>query len=348
MYFNSISLAGVTLTFLLIYFILKRNFILSDNIDFSNHKKFVVNNNSPIVLGGIFFTIILLFFFKEVSIFFKIFASLLFILGLLADTNFLLNTKFRFITQILLISSFILIENLSVSNFDFYFINKLLVNDLFKFFLTCFCILVLINGCNFIDGLNGLLSGYSVFILLSLYLLNKNDQLSEFIFIFNDDLSFLLFSLLLFLIFNFFGFVILGDSGSYLIGFTIGVILIKISSFNSNYISPLYFASLLWYPAFETLFSILRRIINNFSISKADNYHLHHLVYIHVKKKNFLKKKSLVNSFSSLLILIFCLPGFILANNYFYDREVLLSLLTSNVILYLFFYFYMKNRLKIC
>ena len=104
MYFNSISLAGVTLTFLLIYFILKRNFILSDNIDFSNHKKFVANNNSPIVLGGIFFTIILLFFFKEVSIFFKFFASLLFILGLLADTNFLLNTKFRFITQILLIT----------------------------------------------------------------------------------------------------------------------------------------------------------------------------------------------------------------------------------------------------
>ena len=61
--------------------------------------------------------------------------------------------------------------------------------------------------------------------------------------------------------------------GSYLISLFVGYYLIKISSLDIL-ISP-YFISLLWYPAYECLFSIIRKKIKKFDISKADNKRLH-------------------------------------------------------------------------
>jgi UDP-N-acetylmuramyl pentapeptide phosphotransferase/UDP-N-acetylglucosamine-1-phosphate transferase len=51
----------------------------------------------------------------------------------------------------------------------------------------------------------------------------------------------------------------MGDSGSYLIAIIIGIYLIKFYELNIL-ISPYYIALLLWYPAFENLFSLVRRL----------------------------------------------------------------------------------------
>ena len=59
--------------------------------------------------------------------------------------------------------------------------------------------------------------------------------------------------------FNFFGKSFLGDSGTYSIGFLIAIISIKFAYENYSLISPYFVASILWYPAIENLFSILRR-----------------------------------------------------------------------------------------
>ena len=88
-----------------------------------------------------------------------------------------------------------------------------------------FCLAILINGSNFIDGLNGLLSGYYLIVIMSLFILDYNNDgifLTDKIF-----LKIIFFSLLFFFIFNSLGYVYLGDSGSYLISLLIGVYLIK-------------------------------------------------------------------------------------------------------------------------
>ena len=54
----------------------------------------------------------------------------------------------------------------------------------------------------------------------------------------------------------------------------------------SEQISPYYIANLLWYPAFENLFSIFRRTIYKKKNYKADNDHLHQLIFKYFKKKN--------------------------------------------------------------
>ena len=43
--------------------------------------------------------------------------------------------------------------------------------------------------------------------------------------------------------------------------------------------------NLLWYPAYENLFSIIRKINNKNSAFNPDNHHLHHLILIHLKKE---------------------------------------------------------------
>ena len=71
----------------------------------------------------------------------------------------------------------------------------------------------------------------------------------------------------------------MGDSGAYLLGFLFGYYAIILANENLN-ISPFYILNLLWYPAFENLFSILRKIKSKISVSTPDNYHLHHFVFL--------------------------------------------------------------------
>ena len=63
-------------------------------------------------------------------------------------------------------------------------------------------------------------------------------------------------SLIVFFVFNFFSRSFLGDGGSYLIAAFTGILLINFVNNLPNLISPYYIILLLWYPAFENLFTI--------------------------------------------------------------------------------------------
>ena len=124
------------------------------------------------------------------------------------------------------------------------------------------------------------------------------------------DVNFLSnFLLILFicLIFNLLNKNFLGDSGSYIISFLVGSLLIDIYSKNQE-ISSLFVVLLLWYPAFEILFSMLRKIKSNISPMSPDTNHLHQLLFFFLKKKlNFLQdfKSSLVGITINLYNFIF-------------------------------------------
>ena len=96
-------------------------------------------------------------------------------------------------------------------------------------------------------------------------------------------------------LYNFFGKSFLGDSGTYCISFLIGVLCIKFAYENFIKVSPYFIVSILWYPAIENLFSILRRISFKKKLSKADNWHLHHLIYFFIDKHVVLKNGILKN-----------------------------------------------------
>jgi hypothetical protein len=91
--------------------------------------------------------------------------------------------------------------------------------------------------------------------------------------------------------------------------------------------------AILWYPAYENLFSIIRKLIFKKSPSNPDNEHLHQLIYIFLKK-NIKKNNFFSNSLTGILICIYNLIYFNLIFNYFSNTKVLVFSILFNVTLY--------------
>lgn len=337
-FFSSLSI------FIAIYLILKKQNFLKENIHHSSHKILVSENKSPILLGGIYISIAISIFFPIVPLNLNIALLLITFLGILSDKNILPSPKIRLILQILILFFLVYLENLQINDLRFEKINFLLSNNYFNIFFTVFCLAILLNGSNFLDGLNGLISGYFLIVLVSLLILENlygNQLLID-----NNFLILLINILAIFIIFNLFGFVYLGDSGTYAVALLIGVYLIKFNLYN-QLISPYYIAVMLWYPAFENLFTFLRRIFRKKNVSEADNYHLHHLLFLFFESKKIFSKKFL-NSGTSLVIILVNMPGLIISNFYATKSSILISILLVNISIYLLaYYFFFQNfRIK--
>lgn len=342
---NILSLFLLPIIFLLTYYFLKKFHLLNDEIKYSNHKKFGKNNISPVILGGIYFIIVILFFFTNELLILKI--SLLFILflGLLSDKNILPSPKIRIIFQFLILFFLVYYSDLKIQNLENDYLNFILSYDQINLFFTIFCLAILLNGSNFIDGLNGLLSGYFLLLLLSIFFVSFRYE--GIIFVYQDEVKIIFLSLLIFFIFNIIGKVYLGDGGSYLLAAFIGYYLIEYFYLNPHvHISPYYIASILWYPAFENLFSISRRVLRKNEVSEPDNKHLHQLIFLFIKSKEIFEDKK-INSASSIIILFLNLPSFVLSSLLATHSQILLFIILMNIILYILIYNFISKNLKI-
>ncbi len=159
------------------------------------------------------------------------------------------------------------------------------------------------------------------------------------------EIIYLLIGLVIFFIFNFFGLTFLGDGGAYILALIIGFIFI--SNFNSNLsISPYYIALLLWYPAFENLFSLSRRLLFNRKISNPDNLHLHQLIYLKMIKLP-IKNYKIINSITSIIILSYNLVIFTIATKYYNSTKIMVGLILINLFFYItLYYFFSKNFMQ--
>ena len=127
----------------------------------------------------------------------------------------------------------------------------------------------------------------------------------------------------------------MGDSGSYLLSLIVCFILIKIYNGNQN-ISPFFVVLLLWYPAFENLFSILRKFAFKVSPTVADRYHLHQLIFVFIKKNTLYKNNT--NNLSSLIIISYNVIIFFIASLNAQNTDYQIALILFNVIFYVFIY----------
>ncbi len=341
---NSFFLLLFSFLFILVLF---RNLnIFVDETRYSEHKRIGKENNKPLVIGGLFLILSILYFLPSSYIFIKIFCVILFFLGFLSDRNYLSNPKIRLILQVIILIFLVYFENLSIKSININFFDNLLKINFINIVFTVFCLSILLNGSNFIDGLNGLVSGYYLIVLLSIFYLNYNFSLFHAISIIELDLiKVLIFSLFIFFIFNIFGLVYLGDSGSYLIALLLGIILIKNHSQN-DFISPFYVVNMLWYPAFENLFSLIRRFYSKKNISLADKYHLHQMIYRFFKSKKTSKIINL-NSLSALIILFFILFGAVLSSIVYWHTSYLVLILFFNISIYLLVYFLISKNFNL-
>ena len=81
----------------------------------------------------------------------------------------MLSPKKRFLYQSILVLTSVVLLNLEISSSRLEFFDKLLEYSAFNIIFTSFCLLILINGSNFVDGLNGLLLTYMISVIFVLY-----------------------------------------------------------------------------------------------------------------------------------------------------------------------------------
>ena len=226
----------VLIVFLLTNYLINKVGFFLDNNKSSFHKVFIDKNSNPPFTGGIFILLSLFFLIPNSQINFKIFIFLIFIIGFFSDTGILKSANLRFVIQIFIVVFAVIILDKYIPSLKWSFLDSFLKNYYFKIFFTSFCILILINGTNFIDGLNTLVIGYylTIFFLISSFYENNNTLLL------NEEIiayfSIILFSLL---ILNSLNLLYLGDNGAYLLAFFVGIVLIDLSATLKNLLPPI-------------------------------------------------------------------------------------------------------------
>ncbi len=325
----------IIISFLIIYVSRNYNFFLDNKIDI--HKK-LLNPNKNFFLGGVIFLLYMTpFLIISNNFILLLFLSFIFLLGLLSDLKLLDDPKKRFIFQVLIIFLFVSILDIRIFSSRLDIVDLYLQNQYLNYFFVVFCLMVFMNGSNFIDGLNSLLIIYIILILIVFLIFFKNsmpmiNNFYELIFI----LSFIF-------ILNSFGIIILGDSGAYLISIFLGIHLIDFT--NQNYIvSPYFIILLFWYPCFELLFSMMRRFTSNSKTYNADTNHLHQLLYLKIFKHNKLNFK-MKHFLVSIIINLYNFGSFYLGANFFNDTKILLLIILFNIFIYIFVYSSLKKKL---
>ena len=317
--------------FIFIVNLLLKKYTLISNYSGESHQIFIGKKIIPLS-GGIFLSSFCILGFIDQFTFLNAFIFVIFLLGLSSDLNLISSPKLRLFLQSIFIFLFVYFSKLHVGLTRIYFLDLILDNILLSYFFTTFCLLIVINGTNFIDGLNGLVLGYYGTILIIIFKLDLINNLDV------DENNFIYFIYLIFclFLFNIFDQLYIGDSGAYLLGFIVGFFLIIIYQANAT-ISPFYIILLLWYPCFENLFSIMRKFKFKKSPIFPDTKHLHQLLFYFIKKK-FSNNSLYSNNLASFLILFYNIIIFVLASNYISYTQLHIFLIFLNMIVYYFFY----------
>ena len=316
---------SVYLLISLFFFVLLNNYFIKNKILLNqtgdNHQKFSMKIQVPLT-GGIFILFSILFYLNQYEKILVISTILIFFLGILSDTKIIQSANYKVLYQILIVVNFVYFSNLQIYNTRVLIIDELLENNFFNIAFVTFCILIVLNGSNFIDGMNTLVLGYFLIIII---ILLKLSYYNDLIFVINDYLMSIYFMIILFF-FNIKSKSFLGDSGTYLVGFLFSIILIKFY-FDNPLISPFLIVLFLWYPCYENLFSIIRKFKFNRSPMNPDKNHFHQLIFIFLKKKFNLNITN-SNNLTACLINFFNLIMFFLAS--------LIPSHTQGIIIYIF------------
>ena len=225
MIFVYLFLMSFSIVFLLIRLTSKINWLIHD-LDSHGVQKFHVDPVPSI--GGL--SVFLTFSFGmwsvngglNVLVFLWLSSLPIFFAGLVEDVTLRVPPIQRlFFTFISILVAYVW-AGVGINSLGFEWIDGILFN--YPFFALLFTLVVVggaVNSFNIIDGFNGLMSGYSIFVFLAIaYVANTVDDVLVL------QLSLILmFSLLGFSIFNFpFGKIFMGDGGAYFIGFMMAVI----------------------------------------------------------------------------------------------------------------------------
>ena len=330
----------IFLIFSLVLFLLCKKSKLFLDIKKDKHKLFASKQDNYFIGGLLLIFFIIIYFFKQNEYLHILFFLILFFIGLFADLKLLNNPKFRLFIQISILLIFVYFLEIKISTTRIKIFDILLNNIFFNYFFTVFCLAILLNGSNFVDGINTLLINYYI-LVSSIFLFFLKDMNIDYI-----AIQYLFSLLIIILLFNLTGKIILGDSGSYILSLFVGLILIQFSQENET-VSPYFIILLVWYPCFELLFSMIRRLNVNFNSYEADTFHLHQMLLKLVKNKIKIKSNNINHFVAASIINLYNFSLMVFATSYYDKTIIILSIILMNIFIYVLSYFSLHRMLKI-
>jgi UDP-N-acetylmuramyl pentapeptide phosphotransferase/UDP-N-acetylglucosamine-1-phosphate transferase len=322
----------------LIYF-QSKYLVLIDTPHGQNHKS-ILNKNTPLS-GGVYLFISITTYihfvsYNKITILLSLFIFLLLILGIFSDLKRNFSPKLRLFLQFIIVLLFILLTDLKINKTGVFFLDYIIHDNLFNLLFTSLCVIIVINGSNFCDGVNCNVTGYFLAVSLGI-LFTKLESPTYF-----PRLEIIISIFFVFYVANLFQKAFLGDNGTYVISAFMSIYVISFINLNHN-ISPLLALNLLWYPAFENLFTIIRRLVNDKEVQIADRAHLHTLILKKISDKNNL---IFSNSITGIILNVIMFLGIFLSVNFYNNAKVLLLVLLMNIILYVISYYFFYVRKK--
>jgi len=298
-------------------------------------------------IGGflifIFLTTFLIIFYHKNLFSFQviILGTFFFLLGFIGDLNINIKPEVRLFFMAIVSLVLIYFLDIRILNAQLSILNNLInSHKMISSIFVCLSLLFIINGCNFIDGFNGLLIIHSIIILGILYFINSENSNIDYI------KHFILFSIIICLSVLFFNFpkakIFLGDGGAYFLGSAISLIVIELSNLNKT-ISPFFFACILFYIFFEVFFSFFRKIFFlSTSPLKPDKKHLHMLLFKFIFSR--VKKNEKANYLTGVFINFFYF--FLISPLLFFYKDKIFCQIYFLILLiiYLFSYLYVNEK----
>ena len=227
---------------------------------------------------------------EYISVFFL--ATSFFLLGLYDDKFKLDPGKKFFLSIVFCIFALTLNQNLLIENVNLSFLDRTLIFNEFSFFFTLFCVIILINSLNFYDGING---QSLIFFIIVFGYLSIQSPLQLFYLI-------LIFVCIFILFLNLQNKIFLGDSGVYLLGSILAILLI----YEYNIFKTIRFADeiflLLILPGLDLLRLTVMRILKGKNAFYGDRNHIHHLL---IKSNGLIKTNLILAVLTSLPIILF-------------------------------------------
>lgn len=204
--------------------------------------------------------------------------------------------------------------------------------------------MIAVGGCthalNIVDGMNGLAGMIATLMAVSLALVALQVQDVPIFMIATALAS----ATLGFLVWNFpFGRVFLGDGGAYFLGFVLAELAVQLVVRNPS-VSPFYALAVLFYPVFETLFSIWRRRFKRgVPVDQPDALHLHQLVFRRLVRVTFSRDRrhavpALCNAMASPYLWVLALIGLVPATIWWDNAWALCASLVVFASVYIWLY----------
>jgi len=274
----------------------------------SSHK-----DETP-TLGGIVFyisivlSLYIIHFFDNVDISFNIITGLtiLFFVGI-KDDLMVLSAGSKVVVQLVAITFILLNSDLHIISFNgFLGVNEIpfLLMIIFSYLIVIF----IINAYNLIDGIDGLAGMLGILIFTIYAILFYQLKLYLYFLLTSMSIGFLMAFLRYNLSKN--KKIFMGDTGSMIIGFLIGILTLRFLALNTFQFTEIHIKPqnallivlvILFFPTIDVTRVVFMRLINKKKPFQADRCHMHHIL---VDKGLSHKKASTVLIFSSIFIFL--------------------------------------------